>query len=237
MTEGLRTRKKRQTRQAIYAAAIRLFTEHGWHQTTVADIAAAADVSPRTFFAYFPTKEAVLFAVYEELFDGFEERMRTRPHGGTVLDELRTWLARAVVEQVDRFDPGTDQLIDTLSAEVDSVAAKGLQIIDRAERGLAGALAEELGAPPGDSVPAMVAAATIAALRATTVAGMERPTDDRVRHALGELDRAFVFVRAGMQALRADPGPPAPAARPPDPEDTLSPAAAAPAGTDGAAGR
>jgi AcrR family transcriptional regulator len=59
---GLRERKKQRTRQALIEAAVRLFEENGYEATTVADIAAAAEVSTRTFFLHFPTKEALVFA-------------------------------------------------------------------------------------------------------------------------------------------------------------------------------
>jgi AcrR family transcriptional regulator len=59
---GLRERKKQRTRQALIDAAVRLFEERGYEATTVADIAAAAEVTPRTFFLHFPAKEAVVFA-------------------------------------------------------------------------------------------------------------------------------------------------------------------------------
>jgi AcrR family transcriptional regulator len=57
---GRRERKKQATRQALVEAALRLFEEKGFEQTTVVDIAEAADVSDRTFFLHFPTKEDVL---------------------------------------------------------------------------------------------------------------------------------------------------------------------------------
>jgi AcrR family transcriptional regulator len=60
-TPSLRDRKRARTRQAIVEAAIELFERDGYDATTVADIAAAADIGTRTFFSYFPSKEEVLF--------------------------------------------------------------------------------------------------------------------------------------------------------------------------------
>jgi AcrR family transcriptional regulator len=57
---GLRERKKAKTRAAIQEQAMRLFRERGYEATTVEQIAEAAEVSPSTFFRYFPTKEAVV---------------------------------------------------------------------------------------------------------------------------------------------------------------------------------
>jgi AcrR family transcriptional regulator len=58
---SLRERKRNRTRQALVDAAVELFERRGYERTTIADIAAAADVSTRTFFSYFSSKEEVLF--------------------------------------------------------------------------------------------------------------------------------------------------------------------------------
>jgi AcrR family transcriptional regulator len=58
---SLRERKRARTRRALIDAAVELFERHGYDKTTIADIAAAADISPRTFFGYFASKEDLLF--------------------------------------------------------------------------------------------------------------------------------------------------------------------------------
>src|SRR5437899_5627900 len=61
MSIGLRERKKLKTRAAIQKEALRLFLEKGYEATTIEDIAEAVEISPSTFFNYFPSKEAVVF--------------------------------------------------------------------------------------------------------------------------------------------------------------------------------
>lgn len=74
--ETLRDRKKQKTRQVLIATAARLFVEKGFENTTVDEIAYAADVSRRTFFRYFPTKEAVVFPNHEERLELFRRLLR-----------------------------------------------------------------------------------------------------------------------------------------------------------------
>nr|WP_184219353.1 TetR family transcriptional regulator [Microbacterium marinum] len=65
-TPGLRERRRRETLRELSDAALELFEQHGVHGTTVDDIAARAGTSPRTFFRYFPTKEAAVFPSSED---------------------------------------------------------------------------------------------------------------------------------------------------------------------------
>jgi AcrR family transcriptional regulator len=79
--EGLRERKKRQTRDTIAAAAMRLFRARGFDAVTVADVARAADVSEKTVFNHFPTKEDLVFAGSEDKLAARLEAIRLRPPG------------------------------------------------------------------------------------------------------------------------------------------------------------
>ncbi|MEV6107998.1 TetR family transcriptional regulator [Streptomyces sp. NPDC051940] len=76
---GLRERKKQRTRETLIRTAIELFVEQGYERTTVDEIAAAADVSQRTFFRYFATKEEVAFALQDMIESSFYEAVRRRP--------------------------------------------------------------------------------------------------------------------------------------------------------------
>jgi AcrR family transcriptional regulator len=78
---GLAARKKERTRRQLAEAAAELFYERGYAATTVDDIVAAVDVSPRTFFRYFPTKEDLVVALGATSLDLFLEALRGRPPG------------------------------------------------------------------------------------------------------------------------------------------------------------
>src|SRR5256885_4164959 len=76
---GRRARKKQHTRDELVLAATRLFGERGFDETTTADIAEAADVSQRTFFRHFASKEAVLYGDSDEIAAAFGDAIRNRP--------------------------------------------------------------------------------------------------------------------------------------------------------------
>jgi AcrR family transcriptional regulator len=86
---GRRERKKAQTRQALVDAAWELFQERGYSATTIDDITERVDVSPRTFFRYFPSKEAVVFADADDKSDVIAKALADRPRGEPVLESIR----------------------------------------------------------------------------------------------------------------------------------------------------
>jgi len=85
---GLRQRKKDSARRAIEDAAWELFAEQGYEETSINDIAERADVAPRTFFRYFPTKEAVMYPQFEQLLQSVREEFRKRPSDEPVITSL-----------------------------------------------------------------------------------------------------------------------------------------------------
>ena len=85
---GFRQRKKDKSRQAIEDAAWELFAEQGYDETSVNDIAERANVAPRTFFRYFPTKEAVMYPQFDELLRSVRDEFRRRPADEPVITSL-----------------------------------------------------------------------------------------------------------------------------------------------------
>src|ERR1700749_3187832 len=90
---GRRERKKQQTRETIARAALRLFAERGYDETTLAEIAEAADVAPRTIFAYFERKEDILLCEEGNFLAALKRKLDERPGGTTTVDTLREFLS------------------------------------------------------------------------------------------------------------------------------------------------
>jgi AcrR family transcriptional regulator len=98
----LRERKKQRTRAMLVDAAVKLCLEHGYDDTTVEQIAAAAEVSPRTFSRYFPTKEAVVVAVIEDLTNAAAAELAAIPRSVPPLPAI----ARAHADVLRRVPSG-----------------------------------------------------------------------------------------------------------------------------------
>ncbi|MFI2423069.1 TetR/AcrR family transcriptional regulator [Streptomyces sp. NPDC018955] len=104
---GLRELKKQRTRDALVRAALELIATRGYEGTTVDDIAAAVDVSQRTFFRYFASKEEVAFFVPRLAESHVIEAVRERPPGEAPLEVLR----RAVLDSWDGINAAVEQLV------------------------------------------------------------------------------------------------------------------------------
>ncbi|MCX4539474.1 TetR/AcrR family transcriptional regulator [Streptomyces sp. NBC_01565] len=147
-TTGRRERKKAQTRQALADAALRLFTERGFDNVGVRDVAEAADVAVTTLFKHFPSKEALLFDEDEGQEAALVAALRDRAPGRSVLDALRDHLARtrlAARRGTPEFE-AFEELVNSTPALQEYAHRMWL----RHESALAAAIAETTGAPEGD---------------------------------------------------------------------------------------
>jgi AcrR family transcriptional regulator len=160
---SLRERKKLATRRALRRVALDLVAERGFVNVTVEDIAEGADVSPRTFFNYFPSKEAALFGADPERVVALRERIAHGAPGETALEALRVVLvdeARALAREL--ADLGGDPAawlhrMKAVNVDPHLRAAQGTRLA-LVERVLTDALTERLGADPEhDPYPALLA--------------------------------------------------------------------------------
>jgi AcrR family transcriptional regulator len=193
---GHRERKKQRTREQIVVAAHELFRDRGYHATTVADIAAAADIAPRTFFAYFPSKEAVVFHDFDELFATLKATIEERPPEEGAIDALRRFLEDSLPAR--HVDSEETELRKRLCIEDKALAAQSRHLLSRLEDVLREGVARDLGEPPDSLRPKLVAAAATAAMNAIDEDGADK------ERSMELLDEALVFLRAGVEALRRD---------------------------------
>jgi AcrR family transcriptional regulator len=190
---GRRDRKKQQTRDALSAAALRLVDERGLERVTVEEISEAADVSPRTFFNYFATKDDALIG--DPLVDALEMRGRLAaiPQDVPILGALLLALGPTVAQIQQQRDLWLLRMrvIDNNHGLLPALMARGTV----AEREFIGALAERTGASPQDALPQVIAAATSAAFRVA----MMRWALDGDREFSSFLDESF-GVLAGVSS-------------------------------------
>ncbi len=203
MAEGLRERKKQRTREQIVEAAMKLFAERGYHATTITDIAEAADVAPRTFFSYFPSKEAVVFHNVDRDLDALAAALRDRAPGETAFDGLRNWIDSMFDEWMGDEDEAL--LRKRLCREDEGLANFEGGMMARIQELLLEAIADDLGEPPNALRPRLVAAAALAALTSLDTnfdEGDEQRAPAAKAEALAVLDDALLFLSGGIDALQ-----------------------------------
>jgi AcrR family transcriptional regulator len=199
MATGLRERKKQQTRECIAEAALDLFSKNGFHATTIKQIADRADVAPRTVSGYFPVKEDLIFWRYSEIFESLELRLTDRKPRESAADALGAWLRQDLSEQSSDGLLRARQVRRLIHSEaVLRTYERGLQ--EQAEQIVARAVAVDLGLAPSDLLPAMVGAATIAALDKLS-GTVDKPTGESAEQISSLIDDAMTFIGAGISKL------------------------------------
>ncbi len=192
---GLRERNKARRRAAIIRAALELFAERGYDATTIADIAAAADVAPRTVAMYFPSKQDIAMSRFSQSVDELTSALRNRRPGETGTAIISRWLRAR--------DPGAGQDLRELSARMFAVNPElnALRTARMAAAIAEGAeiIARDVGAEPGDDGPRIAAIAAAAIVIELT----DIPPGDRLDRAVAT---AMRFLNAGLEVLRATNG-------------------------------
>jgi AcrR family transcriptional regulator len=161
---GLRERKKLMTRGAILDAARSMFAERGFDHVTVAEIADAVNVSPKTVFVYFSAKEDLVFDGEAEMRDRIVARIRGRAPGETPLDAMGGLLR----ELLASYDPPAVTGLDRLRRTVgDSAVLKARMRLmwEHFEEAVAAVLAEEVGEDPHAPRPRVAAAQLVLVFR------------------------------------------------------------------------
>jgi AcrR family transcriptional regulator len=193
---GLRERKKRRTRETIARVALELFAERGYGATTLADIAGAADVSTRTIFSYFASKEDIVFADFPELKQALADALAQRPAGKDALDTVRDFAFAMADREKGPFHAQSEQIV----ASDETLRSHKRARLAEIEELVAAAIAQDLGAAEDDVRPRLVAASLIAAFEAVDRKPEHASTPEDVAAAV---DPVITFLRGGLRALEA----------------------------------
>ncbi|MFD7280899.1 TetR/AcrR family transcriptional regulator [Streptomyces sp. NPDC059862] len=200
---GLRERKKERTRETIAATAIRLFLDKGFDQVSITEIAQAAEVSRRTLFAYFPTKEDLVLHRFADHESEAARVVRARPAGQPPLEALRAALLDALAHR----DPNTGLCDDPevmaflrMILDTEGLATRLTRYMARGTDALAEALRE---ADVDPLAARLVAAQVIVVQRELTVMNQEclaggASADDHYPEAVRATERAFDLLRDGL---------------------------------------
>jgi len=194
--DGLRERKKARTRAAIREHALRLFRENGYQRTTVEQIAAAAEVSPSTFFRYFPTKEDLVLR--DDMDTRMIEAFERQPSDLSPLSAVRA-AVREMFGSYTQADLDTLGETTALTLTVPEVRARAMDEFARTIGVIAEALAKRSGRPADDLAVRTTAGAIIGVMMSLTM-----PWEGWSSHlqtfedVFQQIDQALALLEAGL---------------------------------------
>ncbi|OXM63206.1 TetR family transcriptional regulator [Amycolatopsis vastitatis] len=213
VSDGRRERKKAQTRARIQEAALDLFATQGYRETTIAQIAARADVATRTVTLHFPAKDDLLFADDPFTPESLERRLRERKPD-TTLDAVRDWM-HATMRDLDArdhgsgVDPGLIWQRRALRAHLlmtdDDLRGRARAGYRDLELLVAAGIGEDLGLPADALLPRLTAITVVTGLREIYVTREGRAQARSAASDLSALvDEVLAFARAGLRDARRD---------------------------------
>jgi len=192
---GLRERKKARTRAAIREHALRLFREQGYDATTVDQIAEAADVSPSTFFRYFPSKEDVV--LQDELdilaLGHFERQSPGMPTLAAFRAAARDAFAALSPDELARLRETTE-----LTLTVPELRARAMDEFARTIDQIAQAVARRSGHASNEFAVRIMAGAIVGVIVAATMPWSDWANEGQLPDLLGRIDAALAQLEAGL---------------------------------------
>jgi AcrR family transcriptional regulator len=191
---SLRERKKARTRASIREHALRLFREQGYELTTVEQIAAAAEVSPSTFFRYFPTKEDVVLR--DDLDDRILEAFVRQPASLTPVAAVRA----AIREAIETFTPAEwEELREAaaLNHTVPEIRARIMAELARTIDAMAEALAKRTGRPADDLAVRTYVGAVFGVMLSVLSPSTYTPAD-MGKQQFTRIDEALALLENGL---------------------------------------
>jgi AcrR family transcriptional regulator len=197
--QSLRDRKKDRTRRTLQAEAVRLFAAKGFQASTIEEIAAAAEVAPRTFFRYFSSKEEVVFwSEHQPMLAGF---VAARPDHEPAAQALRHGLVDGLASF---YDQDRERLLERskLACRTPALQPRWRQQQADLAAGMTALLADRLGVLPDDLEVRAIAAAIAAALFVAIEEWQARDGQEDLR---GLIDRALGAVLGGPLQDAAPP--------------------------------
>jgi AcrR family transcriptional regulator len=195
---GLRERKKQRTRETIARAAHELFVERGYQATTLPEIAEAADVSTRTIFAYFPSKEDILFSDLEQMKDALTRALAERPEGKDALETVRDFILFSRPAETNELGAQLHLCISSDPTLRNHLRARITQL----EEVIAPAIAADLGVSEDDTRTQLVTASLTAAFNLLAERGAAKTKPWTPEELAAQIDPVFTFLRGGLDALK-----------------------------------
>jgi AcrR family transcriptional regulator len=190
---GLRERKKQKTRWAIQEHAMRLFAQQGYEETTVEQIAAAAEISPSTFFRYFKTKEDVV--VQDRYDDLIVEKISAAPADLGPIATIR-WTMREAFSSLDVGEIDAGLARGRLILENQAVRARSLENMLAVTDAMSAALAARLGRPADDFRVRALCGACLGAMVQSIMSWMIEGTE--IVDLAKSIDAALEVVENGI---------------------------------------
>lgn len=201
--EGLRERHRKRTAADLEEAALTLFCERGFDAVTIDDIAAAADVSRRTFFRYFASKEDVILSDHPKRLDELQAALDRRPTEEPALTALRN----AIMSMAGTYEEDREHMLRRfrLMTTTPALEARSLCLQRNWETAVTEMVAARMGVGPAEDLrPGVVAATTMAAMRVATVNWL---AGDGKGDVLVIVAEALDLLDGGLQAAAAPPVP------------------------------